>query len=537
MQGTPLGSGVDAYVRTELIFSKHSLQTMTMKKTLMRTYGCAVALTAAAMAGGPMDFTYIAVQNAGSSDSSVTITWQGNVTASYTLPPGAARQTLLPNFDLPKASSVTVESQEQVVVAIVQSQSGESALYLGQSPKYRFAEAAPLNQNSTITVYNPQNQAGFVNPQYSNGSATTRFDLAPNGLVAFSPGTDVAANWTGSAFIESDVPIIGIVNSSLAPGGVSQFLYNAFPVTPGTPLVFPELQQTSEHSTFFQLQNMGGGSTEVTVNYFQKDGMLAATETYNAVYDQPLNFSAPSSFRQGSAVITCKMGLLAGVVSTVWSGQQQLAYVGLPRTEPTQQAFAPVVLNQYAGLNTSLCVANTASDAPAQVSVKYFANSEAGSTPLPVKDVLIPPQGSVSLPPPDTLPGDAWGSAIIESTKPCAVLSVLAPVDPSRRAVGSWVSGSSSSFFIGTKLYALLAPISSSLPDLSLQVRREGNSLIIRWNSLGEGWRYSLLASEDAHTFNLLEPQPPGMNNGTEVLIEIPPNTNPTFYEVKADKP
>jgi len=247
------------------------------------------------MKGNGGFYTWFNVQNAGASNTSVTVQFvPGSSGNAYTAPavtvaPGAAAtfdQHTLAALGTKFVGSAVVTSNSQPIVATVM-QVGEiqkSLLgyngFTGGSTTVNLPLVMANNsgfftgiqvQNvgssaTTITIDYGSNTGGTLNP--ANDTAT----IPANGSATFiQSGGKWTSRYVGSATVTSTggQPIVAIVNQ-LKPGGVTLgTAYNGFDPTKATSKVSAPLIMANNGGWFTgaQIQNVGSASATVTVDY------------------------------------------------------------------------------------------------------------------------------------------------------------------------------------------------------------------------------------------------------------------------------
>ena len=148
---------------------------------------------------------------------------------------------------------------------------------------------------------------------------------------------DLPDYFVGSAVITSDQPIVAIVNevNYVAGSGMSYSCFSGGTKNISTPLLF---KRYNNWDTGIQVQNIGAGTTTVTVTYYRSNGpggpwtdshTLSAYESYT--FYQPANAALPDDF-VGSAVITSTTQSIVAIVNEVnytRLGDTSMSYGGM----------------------------------------------------------------------------------------------------------------------------------------------------------------------------------------------------------------
>lgn len=235
--------------------------------------------------------TEISVQNAGSSNVDVTVTYDttGCTDTATALAPGAAvrfdnTQTCTGGLNSNGSASISATGP---VVAIV-NQIGDTAPSVNLEQAYNgFAPvsgAATLytpialhdyySFNSAFQIQNISGSAMDICATYSDGYFACQTGIADGASATFlQQGEPHAATWTGSATITNTTggDMVGIVNQQ---GGNSAASFNMY-AAGSTNWALPSLlYQYYSFTSAFQVQNISSGSVDITVTY--DDGASAS---------------------------------------------------------------------------------------------------------------------------------------------------------------------------------------------------------------------------------------------------------------------
>lgn len=293
--------------------------------------------------------TEISVQNAGSSNVDVNVSYSGGQSDSTTgLKPGEAHR-----FDNADTSgmadgfigSATISATGGPIVAVV-NQVNEAALeeqtYEGFSAAGAGTELyTPVlmrnfyQYNTSIKVQKIGSGSTDVTITYSNGHAETQTltDASDSYLFTQQNETNLPASWLGSATITStSLDIIAVVNQQNTTTGKAAS-YNGF-AQAAARFVGPNVMKSFYgFNTSVQVQNLGS-STTCTASFSngtsQTSTTLAQGQTY--LFTQGNNNDLGSSFA-GSVDLTCGGEDFVAVVNQegpTGPGDTQMAYNAIP---------------------------------------------------------------------------------------------------------------------------------------------------------------------------------------------------------------
>jgi hypothetical protein len=275
--------------------------------------------------------TEISVQNAGTANVNVTISYDGGYTDSVTgLKPGQAHRfnnastPSMPNgylgsgiISAPGGKIVAVVNQNNVSALQQQTYEGFSIAASGKTLYAPVLMKAFYGFNTSVQVQNVGTSGSTsVTIHYSNGASDTQTLSAGEGYL-FTQGNEDAlpSNWIGSAYITSTTDnIVAVVNQQNATSGKAAS-YNAF-ASSATRFVGPNvMKKFYNFNTSVQVQNVG--STPVTCMAEFSNG-TSQTSTSLAQYGTYL-------FTQGNN--TALPDLWIGSVDLSCSGKDFVAIV------------------------------------------------------------------------------------------------------------------------------------------------------------------------------------------------------------------
>jgi hypothetical protein len=375
-----------------------------MKKTLtvlIVIVALALAALPASAQLGDIDNSSFTVQNTGSGEATVQVTfYEEDGTAHtpsplnaskpnpFTLNEGESFEVVVPQIPgLPDGRYSVVISSDQEVVAIAnmigQNTAGTifyNGSYSGASDGADTAYLPAIvhesyNWNSLISVQNAGSSPTDVTVNYTCAGGATASDtatnLAPGAAVHFDLETaapsGLPAGCSGSAEVSSTggTPLI-VVDNQTADGGFTQS-YNAF-VSGATDLSIPALyHQYYTWDSSLNVRKIGAGSTSVTVSY--SDGGTSTCNLTNAspscLLYMPSEHSATGLF--AASISSSSLPVVAIVNSANPNGQAQ-TYGGF--SGGTGTAGLPTVMKQYYGWDTSFTCQNVGSVATA-LNVSY----------------------------------------------------------------------------------------------------------------------------------------------------------------------
>jgi len=349
------------------------------------------------------------VQNLGSSTANIVVKYynqdgsQPIADVSTTVAAGSSK-----NFypiDPPDGfnGSVVVEG-DQPIVAIANT--------LGNSPQYQastesFSAGATkvglplimLDNNGYYTWFNVQNAGSAdasVSVQYIPGSAGSAYSEGP---VTIKPGAahtfdqrgmdaSLGAKFVGSAVVTSDQPVVATV-MQVGDTYKNMLGYNGF--TGGSTEVALPLVMANNSGFFtgIQVQNVGTGSTTVTIDYgpdTSGSGFAPTNDSVTLAQNESHTFlQSGGQWTQkyiGSAKVTTTGEPIVAIVNQVnLAAGLGTAYNGFDPATATSNVSAPLIMSNNSGYFTAVQVMNVGSSSTT-VTGTYGPNT-GGSTPPP----------------------------------------------------------------------------------------------------------------------------------------------------------
>lgn len=239
------------------------------------------------------------------------------------------------------------------------------------------AQAQTISFSSGIQVQNLSSSQANISIAFyplrgTTASASVDATIPASGQVVYATlPSAVVAGFDGSAVISSDQRIAAIANIvspdlSLSFGGEAYVGVTQGSSTVSLPLLF---KGVSGFNTFFNVQNVGQTTTNITVTYAN-----GATESYNGLapgasvrFDQATNTNLPDGF-VGAATVTSSASDIAAVVTQV-GPTTMLIYNGFSTAGSTSPVF-PLVNANNGGFITGISIQNTGSEST-DVTVTY----------------------------------------------------------------------------------------------------------------------------------------------------------------------
>jgi len=209
---------------------------------------------------------------------------------------------------------------------------------------------------------------------------TSKTDTIPaNASKTYFP-IDAPSPFNGSVIIESDAQVVAIVNTVGDNGAyfASTTGFSSGATSINLPLL---MKGNSGFDTWFNVQNTGSSSTDVTVTYSN-----ATTETATIppgaakTFDQATNAALPAGF-VGSATVTSTGGqpIVASVMQVGTGGTKaMLGYNSF--SSGATEIKAPLVMANNSGFFTGIQVMNVGT-APTDVTIEYGANTQGSLAP------------------------------------------------------------------------------------------------------------------------------------------------------------
>jgi hypothetical protein len=169
--------------------------------------------------------TALVIQNMGSSDASVTITYSDGTVKSSTIAPGAADSRYTPGEGLTSPFvGAKVESDQEIVLLVNEStDKNRAASYTGFAAGSTSVQAPIVmrryfNYNTSVTCQNIGTSATTMSITYGGISgSTTSGSIAVNATALFyQPGDSLLSDgFIGSATITASEPIVCVVNEDM----------------------------------------------------------------------------------------------------------------------------------------------------------------------------------------------------------------------------------------------------------------------------------------------------------------------------------
>ena len=246
------------------------------------------------------------------------------------------------------------------------------------------AQGSGITWNSCFQVQNLENTEATINVMYYNQDGTVAADV-PDTIPALGSKTycpiDPVGTFNGSVVISSNTQVVAIANllaSGALSAGAATNSFSAGATTMNLPLI---MRGNDGFNTWFNVQNTGTSSTNVTVTY--NPGGTTETATIPAgaaaTFDQEDNSALGSTF-VGSAVVTSDSQAIVATVEQAGTGSIKtlLGYNGFASGSTT--VVAPLVMANNAGFFTGIQVQNVGG-LTANVTVTYGPNTAGAFTP------------------------------------------------------------------------------------------------------------------------------------------------------------
>jgi hypothetical protein len=237
---------------------------------------------------------------------------------------------------------------------------------------------ANFGYSTWFNVQNAGSSAADITVAYSGQGACNQVaTIQPGAAATFDQSTNgcLPAGYVGAATVTNagtNQPLVAVVMEILA-GGKSLLAYNGFTSSDSaTKPIMPLVSSGYFGSiTGIQIQNTGGSSTDVTVNYTPSSGFpgTACSETKSIAAGSSTTFFLPlpggcgASF-VGSAVVvtnTATMPLVAIVNQINSNNKTASAYSGINPALGTGSVSLPLIMDRNFGYFTGISVANVGS--------------------------------------------------------------------------------------------------------------------------------------------------------------------------------
>jgi len=337
-----------------------------------------------------------------------------------------------------------VVSSEDIAVAVRQDKpggvdidngftaTGSSAFERAATTLYAPAVYANIyNANSTLQVMNTgmatANVTIYFRGRTGYADATQSAAIPPNGRYTLNANSVFSAPWVGSVKLSSNQPVAfrvfdeftdGTTRTSNAVAGGSTTLYA------------PALYKAAYSLTAgVVVQNIGPVSTNVTVEFYHRDGTSAGTyalgsigaERAAGVYLASVP-GLPGGWA-GSARMVSSGQPIAAMITTDMPGAGVYAYNAANSSSPKSLLYLPRIAKQAGGRTTSFLILNTSTSASLQVTALYYSMLGTLSGQFAV---TLPPRGSAGYyQGNDTFLPTGWeGSVLLQANSP-SLIAVL----------------------------------------------------------------------------------------------------------------
>lgn len=289
-----------------------------------------------------------------------------------------------------------------------------------------------------------------------NVDATINATLSANRPASWNQlyyPASLPSGWYGSVVVSSNQPLAAIVNEYTSPNLESASYTGS--ESGGTAVYLPSILKNAwTWTTTFAVQNVGSGTTTITVEFRDMSGTLVDTDTY----DVPANASVYcnqgaddelGSFFAGSAKITSSAQPVVAVVNEDSTYYDTMSYNGF--TSGSTSLYLPSILKWYFSWSTDIRMMNVGtSSTTATLSFRDLEGNETYSTDVP----LAPDQPWAANQHLDTTLPSSWAGSVRITTTGQPVVAIVNEVaqDPS---YGSGKSMAYSGVPAGGTLYSL----------------------------------------------------------------------------------
>lgn len=392
-----------------------------MRKLLPLTIALLLALLLPVGIAGAQTYTYTSgfqVQNLESSTASITITFYPQGTGA----PISVGDTIAGNssktyFPLTAVSdgfngSVVISSNTDIRAIVNVLGSGPGSVggsYTGFSAGSTQVNLPLIMRNNSgyDTFFNVQNAgsasttvnvAYYPLPGYGNSGVTDSATLEVGRATTFDQEAKSAlgSRFIGSAVVTSSEPVVVSVSEVNAEATKALLLYSGFTGSGSSTVNLPLIMSAnSGYSTGVQVQNLGPGTTNVTISYGTNiaGAFSPSAETVTGVaVGGSVNFLQLVGSGQwtgsryvGSATVTCSGGALCvALVNQI--GQpagaafQGSSYEGFDPASATTKIVAPLIMSANSNYHTGIQVQNAGSG-PTNITVTCGTNTVGAWTP------------------------------------------------------------------------------------------------------------------------------------------------------------
>lgn len=260
------------------------------------------------------------------------------------------------------------------------------------------------------------------------------------------------SGWYGSVVVSSNQPLAAIVNEYTSPNLESASYTGS--ESGGTAVYLPAILKNAwSWTTTFAVQNVGSGTTTITVEFRDMSGTLVDTDTYDvpsnaSVYCNQGADDELGSFFAGSAKITSAQPVVA-VVNEDSTYYDTMSYNGF--TSGSTSLYLPSILKWYFSWSTDIRMMNVGSSST-DATLQFYDLD--GNLAYATTATLAPDQPWAANQHLDTTLPSSWAGSVRITTTGQPVVAIVNEVaqDPS---YGSGKSMAYSGVPAGDTLYSL----------------------------------------------------------------------------------
>jgi hypothetical protein len=378
-----------------------------MKKaiTIILAVTLLLGLTTAAASAQFTTVTSFQVQNLTDQPANVTLQFydvDGNIVAAATLSDTIAASssklyTQANNTNLPSGfnGSVVVESDQPIAaIAVQEARNSLDQVYQGTYSGFSAEQASDIfylptimngfyGYTTQVSVQNASSANVDVTVDYTGGHTDTFSGLKPGQVIRFdnasTPGMPL--NYIGAGKITATGGnVVAVVNQNNV-AALQQQTYEGFSTTAsGLELYAPVLMRAFYgFNTSVQVQNVGTGSTDVTIHYSNgtSETQTLATNGASYLFTQHNDPGIPNNWI-GSARITSTSQNVIAVVNQQNSGSGKAASYNA-FAAAAAKFVGPNVMKNFYGFNTSVQVQSIG--ASATTCTATFSNGTSQTSP------------------------------------------------------------------------------------------------------------------------------------------------------------
>lgn len=339
---------------------------------------------------------------------------------------------------------MVVDASQDIAVAVRQDKPGgvdiDNGFTATGSSAFKRTDTTLYAPAVYANIYNVNSKLQVINTAMTMANVTFYFKgragysdatwgpitIASYGRYTLNANSIFGSAWVGSIKLSSNQPVTFRVFDEFT-GGTTRTSNTA--AGGSTILYAPALYKAAFNLTSgIVVQNVGSTSTNVTGEFYNRNGTPAGTYSLGAVgaeraagvYLGSLSEQQLPSGWMGSARIVSSEQPIAAMVTTDRPGAGVYAYNAADSSSPKSTVYLPRIAKQVGGRTTSFLILNTSASAALQVTARYYTTSGTQTSEF---TVTLPARGSAGYyQGNDTFLPPGWeGSVLLQANGPTLV--------------------------------------------------------------------------------------------------------------------